>query len=352
MRSLPLFLCLLGLVGTAPRAHAQGRFSDLERSATEVPSELDRWAAPLLVDCRGRPPADARRCVAARRGQRTALARRTFYVELPPETHVVLGPYEPTAGGFHVSVAGLAFEGPDGRGRLSTRPFVAGAMPEHRIGEGFVAVPRDRAAAFASANTPGSLVLRLVFRVGDEWEDASRPGSPEGYGVAMTILGLQVFHSSSGQVLVDTTRADAVPPFPPRLDGRAPLWTETHARDVAFVAPDGETLVLAGRVSPSPSPEGTRDAVLLLTRGGEVSELLRFSAPCCSAAIDARPLGTERVLAILTEQASSQGNPGRGEVVLLVWDPRASTLVARARWGGANGESPPSWATDPTAPWD
>lgn len=349
--AIVLGLSLLAVVGS-PRAHAQPRFSELERAATEVPAELGAWAAPLLVDCRGRAPAEARRCLASRRSQRTALARRSFYVELPPETHVVVGPYEPTAGGFHVRVPGFAFEGPDGRGRLSTRPFVSGSMPEHRLGEGFVAVPRERAAAFVAANEPASLVLRLVFRLGDEWEDASRPGSPDGYGVTMTVLGLQVFHSSSGQVLVDTTRTEALPPFPARLDGRAPIWTETSARDVAYATPDGRILVLAGRVSPSLGPDGAREAVLLLARGGEVSELLRFSAPCCSATIDARPLGDERVLAILTERASTETSPGRGEAVLLVWDRDASTLVARARWSGANGESPPAWVTDPTASWE
>src|SRR5690348_16752363 len=107
MRAQVLTLAL-SIVCSASPALAQS-FSELERSATEVPEDVATWAAPLLTDCRNGSAAAKRQCVQARRRDAAALLRGTYVVDLPGRTRASVAPYEAHNGGFRIRMPGLAF---------------------------------------------------------------------------------------------------------------------------------------------------------------------------------------------------------------------------------------------------
>lgn len=347
MRRLVFLLAVLATT----RVSAQSRFAEAEVRATEV--DAARFAddvAMLLADCTAATSAAAKRsCVTARRRAGRDALRATYLVELPAASMLRFGSYETANEGFRVYVNGFSFRRSDGPGVLATAPTLAGRLPRAHVARaGFVHVAAADAGLWLSTHSPDDYAIRAIVRLAEDFEDTAAPNANERYGVRLEVLGIQVYGVRSGEVLVDSY-AVILPPALARLEERTRLWSHQEQQEALFVANDGTEVVLSARLDPR-EPGSTVDAASLVqTVGATRTDLLRTSAPCCTASIDVRRHGSTKLLAIVTEQVATTGVPGRGRVVLLEWSRASARFEQRAEWVGANDAAPPAWVLDPNA---
>lgn len=337
---------LLTPVGRPGLAHAQ-TFSELARDAVEVPEDVASWAAPLLVDCRGRSAAAERQCAQGRSRATAAQLRGTYVLDVAGRGRVSIAPYEAHNGGFRVRLPGLVFARPAG-GLVATGRVTEGLLAPQVLAEGFVRVSREAAGRFVATNALDKLRVRVVFRVGEHFTDAAAIDRARGYGVTLEVLGAQVYNEDTGTVLADSLARGNVPGAgSAMLMGRTVLWSRAAREEAAWLAPTGETVLFHTRIEPVADQPGTLSTTVLATYDGAPMEIVRFVAPCCTAAVDLRPHGPG-VLMIITEVASQGASAGRGRVLFLAWRPDHRFEIA-ARWEGDNRSAPPAWLRDPSA---
>lgn len=342
-------LVSLAFVFVASHASAQARFADAAARAVETDAaRFAQEAAVLLADCSGAPTATAKRsCITARRRAGRTVLRTDFLVETSAAGNVRFGSYERASGGFRVYVDGFVFRRDGAPGILATAPPLGGRLPHGHIAKvGFVHVANGDAALWVSTHPLESYSLRVIFRLGDDFEDSAAPAVGDRYGVRLEIVGAQIYGDTSGEVLVDSFGV-VVPPALSRLEERTRLWSHDEQREGLFIASDGTEVVLDAMLEVRDPGQTETTAVLAQTVGATRTELVRVSAPCCSSSIDVRRHGPTKILAILTEQAPSTGTAGRGRVVLLTWNRATNRFEQRAEWVGSNVASPPAWVLDP-----
>ncbi|HJK91851.1 MAG TPA: hypothetical protein RMH85_05490 [Polyangiaceae bacterium LLY-WYZ-15_(1-7)] len=336
----PALLAALLVAGAAGPAGAQRSFRDVAADAREVTDEEARsFAAPLFARCDEGDRSERRRCERTRRREARELRRTRWLLSVPATGHVESGPYEAVREGFLVRVPDLIFE--SGEGLLTTRAPEGGAIAQHVLAQRFFVVPPERAERWFSRNAVGRLRLRVVFRFGRAWESGERRG------VVIEPEAIQVYNSSTGNVLVDSLREVEAPPSgPTMLDQRVLLWDAGTLHEARWRAPDGTPLLFSVRVERG--AEGVQRPVLLEARGVDVREVARFEAPCCGASLALMPRNADGVLVVFTERRPSDGDPGRGVVRLYEW--RGERLEQVAHWAGSNDQNPPAWIVDPSAP--
>lgn len=349
MRRLVLALVLACVPVSA--ALAQTRFSEAEARARPVEVTEAGFAdavAPLLADCRTAGSASAiRSCVTGRRRTGRTQLRATYLLELPGASHLRFGSYEAASGGFRIALEGLVLRRASAPGVLATAPTLGGRLPHGHVAKlGFARVASADAAPWLATHAPSDFEIRLLVRIGDDFADEAAPDPAARYGVRIEVLGMQIYGVRSGDVLVDTY-ADLLPPPLARLEERTRLFAHDATHEGLFLASEGTEVVLdAALLERSPGETATH-AALIQTVGATRTELLRMTAPCCTASIDVRRHGPTKILAILTEQAPAPGAPGRGRVVLFTWNREAARFENAAEWEGANGSAPPAWVLDP-----
>lgn len=318
---LPLLICLL----SAPAA-AQP-FTQVARNATEI-EDLSQFGAELFADCSN----------AACRREARRVRRTTWLASLPAQGNVELGPYEVVREGFMVRVPDLLIEA--NGGMLTTIPPENGALARHVLADRFFVSPPDRAARWFRRNSIERLRLRVVFRVGRNWETETRKGA------RIRALGIQIYNSSTGNVLVDTIQNPPAPPGGPiDLVERVMLWERAGLREARWRSPDGTPLLFSVRVDRG---EGVRQPVLVETRGVTRRDVARFETPHETSTLAVLPRKTGQVLVIFTLRRPSDGDPGHGEVHVYEW--REGALHRAAQWRGSNEDDPPTWVRDPSAP--
>ena len=318
-------LSLLALAFAVP-ASAQP-FTEVARNATEI-EDLSQFGAQLF----GCSDAACRR--EARRMRRT-----TWLASLPAQGNVELGPYEVVREGFMVRVPDLIIEAQGGM--LTTIPPEDGAIARHVLADRFFVSPPDEAGRWFRRNSIERLRLRVVFRIGSDWETETRKG------VTIRALGIQIYNSSTGNVLVDTIRNPPAPPGGPiDLYERVMLWEGTQLKEARWRSPDGTPLLFSVRVDRRPG--GVRQPVLVETRGVTRRDVARFETNHDNSTLAVMPRRVGEVLVIFTLRRPSEGDPGHGEVHVYQW--RDGSLHRAAQWRGSNADDPPAWVRDPTAP--
>jgi hypothetical protein len=347
---LEMLAAPVALAAFAPgAAFGQSRFAEAEASAHEVAaSALADEVAVLLADCTNEPSPTAKRtCITNRRRAGRNALRATYLVELPAAGHVRYGAYEPSNGGFRIYVDGFRLPPRNAGGLLATAPTSFGLSPANEVvAEGFALVPWITATTWLEVNRPSELTLRVIVRLGEDFEDLNASDPRERYGIRLHVVGVQIFSNASGSVLVDTF-ASRVPAAPPALADRTRLWSQDERAEALFVASDGTQVNLNVRIEPREPGSTSMTALLMQTVEANSVEIFRVTTPCCSSSIDVRRHGAAKVLAIVTEQSADRGGTGRGRVILLTWDADARLFVQRAEWAGTNGSSPPAWVLDP-----
>lgn len=329
-------------------ASAQTRFSTAAASAREVAADrLADEVGVVLADCTSAANLSAKRgCISARRRAGRDVLRATYLVELPAASLVRIGPYEPSNGGFRIFVGGFRVPTRAAGGALATAPTTMGLMPAAQVvGTGFALVPWISAPAWLQVHRPEELTLRVLVRLGDDFEDPGAPEPNARYGVRLVVAGIQIFSNATGDTVMDTF-ADRVPPAPQPLVDRVRLWSHDVRAETLFTASDGTIADLNVRIEPRDPGSTSMTALLMQTVNATSIELFRVTTPCCSASIDVRRHGSEKVLVIVTEQSSEVSGTGRGRVVLLQWNSDARLFEERADWVGTNGAPPPAWVLD------
>lgn len=347
--TMRFFLALAFVVAAATPAAAQRSFEAAAARAVPVPVDtLADTVGALLEDCTQVSEGAARRsCVSARRRSGRAELRRTYLLEFAGEGRLGFGTYEPGPGGFRVRLRAFVLPRAGGPGVLATSPTNYGVVPDTSVAaEGFVEVSYLEAEALLATLTPNDLHVRLLVRIGDDFEDPNAPEPRARYGARLVVAGMEIRSLSTGAVVVDTY-ATRTPPPPPRLVDRARLWSHEEHAETVFLAADGTEIVLSVRLEARTPGDTSQTAVLMQTFGASSIEITRVVAPCCSSSIDIRAHGPNSILAIVTEQSSATGDVGRGRVLLLGFDPRTRLFEPRAEWVGSNREPPPAWVLDP-----
>jgi hypothetical protein len=339
------FACAFLVASLAPAKASAEPFSTLAREAHEVTRELGALAAPLLASCDALVGRSRELCDANLGRARAEVEGRMLLSSVPAEGLVEIGPYDPGAGGFRVRVPGFQLIG--AQGVVSTRPRSGGVLPAHQLAESFVAIAPAEAAAFVARNAPERLRLRLVFRFGRTWQDEGAPRPEEQRGILVELRAVQVYNESSGEVLLDSTEHRTLPPAPSTLEARRLLYGHGRAREVLWRTPDGAQVLFHVRVDRS--EQGAIAPAVLCTRGADTRELVRFDDLDSEASVDLLPHGELGALLVITESRTRRGHVGRGQVLLLRWDAAAARIDVRARWRGANDETPPAWVRDPNA---
>jgi hypothetical protein len=336
----------LALASLTPASASAEPFSSLAREAHEVSQDIGELASPLLASCDALVGRSRELCETNVGRAREMVEGRTLLVSMPITGFVEIGPYEPRAGGFRIRLPGFQVIRP--QGVVSTRPRRAGIMPEQMLAEAFVRVAAADAPTFAARNDPERLRLRLIFRFGRLWQDPRAERAEERRGVLVEMRAAQVYNASSGEVLLDSTDRASVPSPPPVLDARRVLFGRGQAHEVLWRTPDDDLVLFHVRAEVGDHPESL-EPIVLCTRRAETRELVRFDALEPEAAVDVIPHGRTGLLLIITEERSRRGHVGRGQVLLLQWNAAEARAFVRARWRGANDETPPAWVRDPNA---
>jgi hypothetical protein len=338
------------LLLATPSTAAAEPFSTLAQDAHEVSGDLGALAAPLLTSCDALVGRSHELCETSLGRARAEVEGRTLLVSMPVTGFVELGPYEPSGGGFRVRLPGFQIVLP--QGVVSSRARRGGVLPEQTLAEAFVRVAPSDAAAFVARNAPERLRLRMVFRFGRRFHDRSAPRPEERHGLLVEMRAAQVYNESSGEVLLDSTAPAAVPPAPALLDARRLLFGHGRGQEVLWLAQGGDPVLFHVRAQPLSDvvePPGAVTAIIFGTRRADTEEIVRFDALDPEASVDLLPHGDRGVLVVITEERTRPGHVGRGQVLLLRWDASQARPEIRARWRGANDETPPAWVRDPRA---
>jgi hypothetical protein len=330
-------------------AHAQ-TFAALAAGAHETDRDLGALAAPLFARCDALVGRSRELCETNLGRAAAEIDGATLLISMPAAGRVVVGPYEPRAGGFRVTVPGFEVVRPTG-GVVGTRARRRGVMRAHVLAEAFVRVPAAQARAWAARNTEERLRVRFLLRFGRPYEDASAPTPAERHAVVAEVRATQVFNESAGNVLVDSTAPRvALPDAPAALEGREPLWSSRGAREVLWDVPAGDPVLFHVRVESSGEPPAAVVPVVLCTARADTTELTRFTAESRHAQVDVLPHGPLGALVVITEERSVRGRPGRGQVIFVRWNAATAGVDVVGRWRGSNDETPPDWVRDPRAP--
>ncbi len=295
-------------------------------------------ASPLLIRCRaGETPCASESA--------TKVREKTWLLTIPAGRYVRVGPYESLEEGFRVSLPGLAFRrGRQGLKIVSIAPMVQGRLPPLPLVAQFHRVEPSRARAWRARNNPSRLRARMVFTFGDVWSDEPRRG------ITIHIKAVQVYNTSTGDVLLDSTRAPtAMPDPPPRLSERLRLWEPSMMREALWATTDGREMLLSVQTNALHNEPGLLVPTLCVTEGARRKELIRFRAGDRSASLAVAPHGANRLLVIFTSRRPRPGRVGNGVVTLLQWIKSQNQLFIVARWEGTNRDTPPEWVRDPNA---
>lgn len=332
MLPMRVLLAVLASCFALPAA-AQSRFRAASADAMEIPGELGTFGGALFESCETGGAA----CRRTRRADQRLLRRRSWLMSVPALGHVELGPYESVREGFLVRVPSfqVALDG----GVAASHRSTGGRTPREVLGEQFVPVPPEHAERWLARNAQSRMRLRLVVRFGATWQDGERAG------VDLQIRGIQVYNESTGDVLLDSLDAsEASMPGPPDLDERALLWDRHTTREARWRNAEGIPLLFSVRVE---AGHGDAQRPVLLFRSAIADvPIATYPAPCCTASLALSPRGPGEILVIFTERRPEPNAPGRGRVELWRWT--GTAFVQRARWEGANDDTPPAWVRDPT----